>query len=249
MKEYLMSSYRPGTDSRKLTQSLLICGITIAPLFFAVVIIQSFTRAGFDIRRAPLSLLSLGDLRWIQIANFIITGLLALACAIGIRRALAGSKGGTWGPLLIATYGLGLILAGTFHPDSGYGFPPNAPAGALATMSGHATVHYVAFAIVVISLIAACFVFFRTFRSLGQHGWSIYSVATGIIAPVLLGVGFTTNTILALTVMAAIAFGWLSAVAARLYAELQQDKYTSESGSMEPSFPGDYELIPMETIQ
>lgn len=72
-----------------------------------MVIVQSFTRAGFDLRQVPLSLLSLGDLGWIQIANFIITGLLALACAIGIRRAFAGSKGGTWGPLLIATCGLG----------------------------------------------------------------------------------------------------------------------------------------------
>lgn len=233
-----MSSYRPGTDSRKLTQGLLICGITIAPLFFAVVIIQFFTRVGFDVRRTPISLLSLGDLGGIQIANFIVTGLLALACAIGIRRALAGSKGGTWGPLLIALYGLGLILAGTFHPDPGYGFPPGAPAGALPTMSGHATVHYVAFAIVVISLIAACFVFFRRFRAQGQNGWSIYSVATGIVTPVLMVVGFTTNTILALTVMAAIAFGWLSVVAARLHAELQEDKYTSESRSMESSFTG-----------
>jgi uncharacterized membrane protein len=91
---------------------------------------------------------------------------------------------------------------------------------------------------VVISLIAACFVFFRTFRSLGQHGWSIYSAATGIVTSVLKGVGFTTNTILALTVMSAITFGWLSAVAARLYAELQEDKYISESECMEPSFPG-----------
>ena len=96
-----MSSYRLGTASRKLTNGLLICDIILAPLFFAVVFIQSFTRPGFDIRRTPLSLLSLGDLGWIQIANFIIAGLLALACVMGIRRALAGSKGGTWGPLLI----------------------------------------------------------------------------------------------------------------------------------------------------
>jgi len=238
MKEYLMSSYRPGTDSRKLTQGLLVCGITLTPLFDVVLIIQFFTRSGFDIRRTPLSLLSLGDLGWIQIANFIIAGLLALACAIGIRRAFAGSKGGTWGPLLIATYGLGLILAGIFHPDPGYGFLPGAPAGALVPMSGHAIVHYVAFAVIFISLIAACFVFFRRFRVLGQHGWSIYSAATGLVTPVLIAVGFTTNTIPAITVLAAIAFGWVSAVAARFHAELQQGKDTSESGSMEPSFSG-----------
>ena len=37
-----MSLYRRGTASRKLTQGLLICGITLAPLFFAVLIIQFF---------------------------------------------------------------------------------------------------------------------------------------------------------------------------------------------------------------
>ena len=36
----------------------------------------------------PLSLLSLGDLGWIQIANFVVTGLLVTACAIGMRRVL-----------------------------------------------------------------------------------------------------------------------------------------------------------------
>ena len=218
-----MSSDKAKSDSRKLTKGLLICGITIAPLFFAVVFLQSVTRAGFDIRRAPLSILSLGDLGWIQIANFIITGVLALACAIGMRRAIAGSKGGTWGPLLIATYGLGLILAGIFHPDPGYGFPPGsgAPVAMLPRMSGHATLHSVGFLIVVLSLIAACFVFFRGFRFRDQNGWGIYSAATGIVAPVLIAVGITTNTILLIPVMAVITFGWLSAVAARLHTKLK----------------------------
>lgn len=42
----VMSSYRAKPDSRQLTKGLLICGITLAPLFWAVVIVQSFTRAG-----------------------------------------------------------------------------------------------------------------------------------------------------------------------------------------------------------
>ena len=217
-----MSLNRLETDSRRLTKFFLICGMVFAPLFFAVVFTQYFTRAGADIRQAPLSLLSLGDLGWIQIANFIITGLLALACAIGIRRALAGNAGGTWGPLLIAASGLGLILAGIFHPDPSYGFPPGTPAGAAATMSGHATIHQTGFFIVVISLIAACFVFSRGFRSRVQNKWGIYSIATGIVAPVLIIVGFTTNTIWAITCAAVITFGWLSVVAGRLRADLNK---------------------------
>ncbi len=215
-----MITYEAKTDSHKLTRGLLICGIALAPLFCAVLIIQFFIRAGFDIRRTPISLLSLGDLGWIQIANFIVTGLLAITCAVGIRRAWVGSKGGTLGPLLIATYGLGLVLAGIFHPDPGYGFPPGTPAGAAAAMSGHAMLHNIAFLIVMVSLIAACFVFSRGFRSRGQSGWDTYSVATGILAPVLIAAGIATNTILLITALPVVAFGWVSVIAARLRADL-----------------------------
>ncbi len=213
-----------GSASTASTNGLLACGIAIAPLFFAVVFIQAFTRTGFDLRRAPLSLLSLGDLGWIQIANFIVTGLLGLACALGMRQVLKGRKGGTWGPLLIATFGLGLILAGLFHPDPGYSFPPGsgAPAGMLPTMSHHAAIHSVGFLIVVLSLIAACFVFAKRFRAQGQKGWSNYSVATGLIAPVLIAFGIGTNTTPLLTLMAVLTYGWLSAVAGRLQAERKE---------------------------
>ena len=199
----------------KLTQGLLLCGVAFAPFFLIVVFSQAFTRPGFDLRRVPLSLLDLGDLGWMQIANFILSGLLAIAAAVGIRRSLAGARSGTWGPLLIATCGLGLILAGIFHPDPGYSFPPGAPAGMSAKPSGHAMVHNIGFLFVVLSLIAACFVFSRGFRSHGQRGWANYSVATGIAAPVLIAVGIATNTILLFTMMAAVIFGWVSAVAAR----------------------------------
>ena len=213
-----MPSSETTPPTPKLTRSLLLCGIAFAPLFLVVVFVQAFTRPGFDLRRVPLSLLDLGDLGWIQIANFIVSGLLAIAGAAGMRRSLAGSKGGTWGPLLTGTCGLGLILAGVFHPDPGYSFPPGAPAGMSAKPSGHAMVHNIGFLFVVLSLIAACFVLSRSFRSRGQRGWANYSIATGIAAPILIAAGIATNTILLFTVMAVVTFGWVSAVAARLRA-------------------------------
>ena len=204
-----------------LTGSLLLCGTVIAPLFFGVVFLQAFTREGFDLRRAPLSLLSLGGMGWIQIANFLLTGMLGLACAVGVRRALGGSKGGTWGPLLIAVYGLGLLLAGLFHPDPGYGFPPgsSAPAGMLPVMSTHATVHSLGFLIVVLSLIATCLVFARRFWSQGKKGWTIYSIVTGALAPVFIATGIRSNTIPLITAMAVMTFSWLSFVATQHWTE------------------------------
>ena len=57
----------------------------VGAAFFAIVFVQAFTKAGFDLRRAPLSLLSLGDFGWIQSADFVGAGLLGLACAAGVR--------------------------------------------------------------------------------------------------------------------------------------------------------------------
>ena len=105
------------THSNRL-KALLACGVVFGPLFYIVVAIQLLTRTGFDIRKHPLSLLSLGDAGWIQIANFIVTGLLAIACALGMRGFLRSGLGGTWGSLLVGTYGLGMIAAGIFPPDS-----------------------------------------------------------------------------------------------------------------------------------
>src|SRR6266567_372446 len=109
--------------SLRQTKTLLACGVDSGPLFYIVAVAQMFTRSGFDIRHHAISLLSLGDLGWIQIANFIVTGVLAVMCAVGLRRLLHPGCGGTWGPLLIGVYGVGLILGGIFHPDPGLGFP------------------------------------------------------------------------------------------------------------------------------
>ena len=69
------------------TARLLACGIAAGPLFLTVGLTQAFIRDGFDLSRHPLSLLSLGDLGWVQITNFVVTGGLFLACAVGMGRA------------------------------------------------------------------------------------------------------------------------------------------------------------------
>ena len=70
------------------TVRLLTAGIVAGPLFLVLWALQAFTRDGFDPGRHPISLLSLGDLGWIQIANFVVTGALFVACAVGLRRVL-----------------------------------------------------------------------------------------------------------------------------------------------------------------
>jgi hypothetical protein len=199
---------------------LLACGVVAGPLFMVVALLQAFTRPGFDLRRHAISMLSLGDLGWIQIANFELTGLLAMALAVGMRRALHPGPAGTWGPPLIAAYGVGFVVAGVFRIDPALGFPPGAPEG-FNGFSWHASVHFLGFTVAFIGLIAACFVFARRFARLAQRGWATYCAATGVVAFVLIALGMT-NVVpasMAFAVMGLVTSGWIAAMAWRLVSE------------------------------
>jgi hypothetical protein len=208
---------KPSNPNR----ALLACGVVLAPLFYVVVIAQMLTRAGFNIRIHPLSLLSLGDYGWIQIGNFLCAGALAIACAVGMRLARRSGRrvaGVYW---LIGTFGLGMIVAGLAVPDPLLGFPPGAPSGVPARMSLHASLHGVGFAIAFLSLISACFVAAWSFFRCRSVRWALYSVATAIVTIALLAAGFSNQrlTSLAFFVVGIVAFGWLAALAFHLLAE------------------------------
>jgi hypothetical membrane protein len=160
------------------TARLLACGTVAGPLFLTVGLIQALTRDGFDLSRHPLSLLSLGDLGWIQIANFIVTGALYVACALGMWKVLRPDRSGTWGPLLVGCLGVGLIVAGVFVTDAGAGFPEGAPAGAPEQISWHGILHEIGFLLAFFGMIIGCLVFVRRFAALKQWGWVAACVAT-----------------------------------------------------------------------
>ncbi|MFD1936840.1 DUF998 domain-containing protein [Nonomuraea mangrovi] len=162
-----MSEQTALTTTR--TAGLLACGVVAGPLFLTVWLVQALTREGFDLTRHPLSLLSLGDLGWIQIAGFVVSGLLFMAFAGGLRRALYPGRVAAWGPALIAVNGIGLIMAGVFTTDAGAGFPPGAPAGAPPHVTWHGVLHEVGFLVASLSWIAACFALARRFTALGRR--------------------------------------------------------------------------------
>lgn len=211
-----------GTTSASVTKALLACGVASGPFFYILAVGQILTRSGFDIRRHAISVLSLGDLGWIQITNFAVTGLLGIAGAVGMSRLLRGSRGGTWGPVLIGAYGAGMVVGAIFHPDPGLGFPPGAPAGMPTSMSPHATVHMIGFFVAFVGVIAACFVFRRRFAALGQPGWANYCIVTGVATPILIVLGSSIKDWVGVifAVAGVVAFGWVSALAARLTTEV-----------------------------
>lgn len=166
------------------------------------------TREGFDVRIHAVSLLSNGSLGWIQITNFLVSGVLVVAGAIGARRVLREGRGATWGPILLACYGVGLIGAGIFVADPGRGFPPGSPE--FQGMSSHGLGHFIAGGFGFYALIAACFVFARRFAGLGRTGFAAYSVFTGVaffaaFAGVASG---STSVMVMLSFYAAVAWIW-----------------------------------------
>jgi hypothetical membrane protein len=205
----------PATTTNR-TRALLACGVVAGPLFLAVAVLQALTRDGFDLSRHPLSLLSMGELGWIQIANFVVAGLLSVAFAVGLRRVLQPGRGGRWGPLLVGAYGVGLIMGGVFVTDAGAGFPPGAPAGAPEQLSWRGVLHAIAPVLAFLSLILACFVLARRFAGLGQRGWATYCVATGVALLGLLAWPDQDTVIVQLAAAIMLAWAWLSVLAARL---------------------------------
>jgi hypothetical protein len=208
------------TSAHALTAALLRCGLIAGPLYIIVGAIQILIRPGFDVRYNVLSQMALGDLGWIQTANFAVSGLLVLAAAIGLRRALHGGRGATWAPILIAVYGAGLVGAAIFPADPGFGFPPGTPEGPATTWSTHALVHFAIGGVTFFAIIAACFVIARRYAKLGERRWSAYSLTTGVIFLVAFigtasGAGLVAFT-LGLWVGIALAWVWLSALSAKL---------------------------------
>ena len=192
-----------------MAKRLLWCGAVAGPLYIAAGLAQMSTRDGFDMRRHPISLLSNGDLGWIQIANFVASGALVLAGAAGVRRTLRGQRAGTWAPLLLAVYGLGLVGAGIFRADPGNGFPPGVAAPPHLTQSG--LLHFVFGGLGFYGLIAASFVFARRFAALGRRGWSAYSAFTGAMffaSFAAIASGSTSSAVM-LTFYAAVAWIWI----------------------------------------
>ncbi|OLB45695.1 MAG: hypothetical protein AUH05_02820 [Ktedonobacter sp. 13_2_20CM_53_11] len=211
----------------KLTRVLLLCGVVAGPLYVIVGVIEMLTRPGFDPTRHDLSLMSNGDWGWIHISLLILTGLLTIAGAVGMRRVLRGGRGGTWGPLLLGIYGLGLIGAGFFTADPALGFPPGTPADAHA-ISWHGLLHFICGGIGFLGLIAACFVFARRFAARRQRGWVAYCVATGVIyLAAFAGIAVGSNSvgvimtivILAFSVAVVLGWAWVSAIAVKLLSE------------------------------
>ena len=206
--------------ARKAHDGLLACGAFAGPLFVAVVVIQALTRNGYDLAEHPLSLLTLGDLGWIQSATFVLGGVLVGAFAVGLRRALE-DRAARWMALFTGLFGLGLVAAGIFRPDPSLGFPPGAPSGTPEELSTSAILHGVGFAVAIGGLTLASLVFARRGVANGERGWAAYSVFSAATALVLAMWPGENGASIRYFVATLVAFTWTTAVALRVRAGVE----------------------------
>jgi hypothetical protein len=212
------SGWTPGNVTRSLLGYLALAG----PFYIVVSMAQAFTRAGFDPIRDEWSLLALGRLGWIQQANLVLTGVMLLVGAVGVRRAIGRrAAAGTWTPRLLAGYGLALIGAGFARADAAGGYPPGTPPGRATHITWHGNLHIVFGAVGFACLIAACFVLARHYRNRGSQRAAVASRLVGVVftaafAGLATGAG-NAAIILGFVAAIIISFAWLTKVAVDLY--------------------------------
>lgn len=181
----IQKEFNKDLSSRiKKANPLLICGVIAGPLFTLLWIIESFTRADYNPLRHPISSLAIGSLGWTQSTNFIITSILTLAFAIGVRHVLKPRGGSIWGPLLIGVIAIGFLGAGMFVTDPMNGYPIGTPAVPTPN-STTGLLHNLLSMFVFVGMPATCFVFTRRFFIGHKSGWAIYSLLSGIACVVM----------------------------------------------------------------
>lgn len=124
------------------------------------------------------------------------------------------------GPRLIGAFGVCVVAGGVFVADPALGFRPGTPSGTPDELSWHGILHGFAPVLAFLSLTVACFVFARRAADLNQRGWAACSVAVGILVQVLGAWATLSGNYVPLCVAIVLGFGWASAQAARLRAQV-----------------------------
>jgi hypothetical protein len=219
-----------GREARR-ARYLLACGLAPA-LFVAVVLVEGAVRPGYDPLHHFGSELSLGSGGWMQVTNFIGTGLLVLGFAAGMRRALGSGRGSVAAPILTAVFGVTLIVAGIFPTDPKPGYPPGTT-GTTAATTVPGMIHDLNALPCFAALTAAMLMFAVRFAGEpGRRVWMWCSLAialavavTFVLSGVLFSQAAAAGTLdtsyhgLVQRFTIALGFGWLSVIALLLLRE------------------------------
>jgi hypothetical protein len=209
-----------GSERRAaVTRSLLQYGVVAGPFYLAVGLIQAFVRDGFDLSRHPLSVLANGPGGWVQTANFVLTGSMVVAAAIGFARVLGPqSRAPSW---FLGAFGVGMLAAAVFRADPVDGFPVGTPLGFPTSVSTSGLLHFVAGGLGFIALAVSGIVTGRALSRRKQSGLARYSVISGVLVAVGFFGGMALPMIfpgvLGIWVAVVAGWAWLTVVSIHFY--------------------------------
>ena len=152
-------------------------GIIGPLLFITIFTIEGFLRPGYNMVSMYISELSFGPRGWIQIINFIITGVLLLLFARAITTEFPEGKASRAGPILFYIIAIFLLSSGPLVMD-----PRNTPVDQL---TWHGIIHGILGALVFVIFAIICFVYLRRFRE--DPKWESYkwwTLVSGLIITV-----------------------------------------------------------------
>ena len=170
-----------------MIRAAAIAGIAGPVLFGSVLVVLTVLQYDFmlGIGWRPLgdpagawpSGLALGPYGWVQVLNFIVSGLLLMIFAVGLHFAVANGRGSRVGPSLLFLAGMAMALMGS-ETD---------PIRRTTPRTLHGWIHDLAFVLFAFALLCALYFLWRRFKKdpLWQ-GHARYTLATGIPAAILL---------------------------------------------------------------
>ena len=148
-------------------------------LFVIVFTVEGCLRPGYSALSNYISALSLGARGWVQITNFVISGVLMLVFSRGISIAFRNEKRSQAGPVLLGIVSAGMFLSGPFVMDAA-GTP-------VAGASVHGLVHGITGSIVFLLFPISCLVCYRGLRAQPhRQAFGTWTLATGILLTITL---------------------------------------------------------------
>ena len=206
---------QPLNRSAALTHSLLGCGVVVGPLYLLVGVAQGLLRSGFSFARHPLSVLANGDNGWVQTTNFALSGLMVIAAAIGVARAVGRpARATSWA---LAAFGVGVALAAVFRADPVDGFPVGTPLGPPTGISTMGLMHFLVSALAFICFGVSALLAAPVLARRGELAMSRVSFASGLV--MLLGFfgGFALpSPVLGIWISVVAGWAWLAVLSHHL---------------------------------
>lgn len=197
---------------------LLRWGIVVGVFYLAVGLAQALTRDGFDLGRHALSALANGPGGWIQTANFVLSGLMVIAAAVGLERTLRPrSRASGW---ILGVFGVSMVVAAIFPADPVDGFPPGTPEGFPTSISTPGAIHFVAGALGFLALAVSCITVASALSRRGDRRAARLSLLAGVsvmagfFAPVLVP---AAGPVAGIWFSVVVGWSWLAWISARLY--------------------------------